>query len=101
MEMEYAKITLVEKLAEIFSTVAIVAIVVIMCSGVLFYMSFSLVAYLSEVLCSEVLAYLCVSGIIALVLVILMLLRKRIVINPIARFLSKLLLTPPAKDQKL
>lgn len=100
MEVEYAKIVLVEKLAEIFSTIAIVAVVIVMCSGVLFYLSFSFVAYMDEILGSEVLAYMVVSGLIALLLLILLLLKKWLVINPIARFLSKLLLTPPAKDKK-
>lgn len=101
MEVEYAKISLVEKLAEIFSTIAIVAIVLIMCSGVLFYLSFSFVAYMDEILGSEVLAYLVVSGLIALLLLLLIVLRKWLVINPIARFLSRLLLTPDDKGEKL
>lgn len=101
MEVEYAKITLVEKLAEIFSTIAIIAIVMIMCGGILFYLSFSFVAYMDDILGSEILAFLVVSGVIALLLLIILAIRKWIIINPIARFLSKLLLTPPAKDEKL
>lgn len=98
LEVNYAKLLLVEKLSELFSMIAIVAIVAVMCAGVIFYASFALVSYLSEILCSDVLAYLSVSMIIVLVLILLLVMRKRLIVNPIARFLSKLFLKAPKGD---
>ena len=62
--------------------------------GVLFYLSIALADYLAEVLNCQWGAHAIVAGIYALLLMVVVIMRKPIIVDPIARFLSKLFLKP-------
>lgn len=98
LQVDYAKLTATEKLTVLFSAVAVIAVVLILGTGVLFYLSFAFVQLLAIWLGNALWAYLVMSGIFAVVLGLVFIFRKQWIINPVARFLSKLFLSPPDND---
>ena len=91
LEIEYAKLTLSEKFTILFSAMVIGMVTLLLGVVVLILLSFSLVE-LFKLMMAPALAYLTVSGIISLLIFGFYLLRKPLLINPLARFISKLIL---------
>lgn len=98
MQVDYAKLTATEKLTVLLSAVAVIAVVLILGAGVLLYLSFAFVQLLTIWLGSALWAYLVMSGIFAVILLLVFIFRKQWIIDPVARFLSKLFLSPPDRD---
>ncbi len=91
--LENAKITTAEKLT-LFCTAATVGVICLVLG--LFALAFITVA-LIELLALAIpvwASYLIFAGIYAVIIIALILLREPLIMNPIARFLSKLLLEP-------
>lgn len=97
LQLDYARLTATEKLTVILSTVAIYALVVIFSTLSLVFLTLG-VGHLLATTIAPHFAYLIVAGFYVLVLIVLLLFRKQIFINPISRFLSRLFLDPP-KDE--
>lgn len=95
MQVDYAKLTATEKLTVLLSAIAVIAVVLILGTGVLFYLSFAFVQMLAIWLGDALWAYLVMSGIFAVVLALVFIFRNKWIIDPVARFLSKLFLSPP------
>lgn len=91
LEVEYAKLTVAEKFTVLLSAMIIGAICLLMGMVVLILLSLSLVE-LFKMMMVPALAYLAVSGIICLLILILYLLRNPLLLNPIARFITRLLI---------
>ncbi len=91
LEVEYTKLTLAEKFTLLLSAMIIGAICLLMGMVVLILLSFSLVE-LFKMMMAPALAYLTVSGIICLLILALYLLRDQLLLNPIARFITRLLI---------
>lgn len=91
LEVEYAKLTVAEKFTVLLSAMIIGAICLLMGMVVLILLSLSLVE-LFKIMMVPALAYLAVSGIICLLILILYLLRNPLLLNPIARFITRLLI---------
>jgi protein of unknown function (DUF1469) len=91
LEVEYAKLTVAEKFTVLLSAMIIGAICLLMGMVVLILLSLSLVE-LFKMMMVPALAYLVVSGIICLLILILYLLRNPLLLNPIARFITRLLI---------
>lgn len=91
LEVEYAKLTVAEKFTVLLSAMIIGAICLLMGMVVLILLSLSLVE-LFKMMMIPALAYLAVSGIICLLILILYLLRNPLLLNPIARFITRLLI---------
>lgn len=91
LEVEYAKLTVAEKFTVLLSAMIIGAICLLMGMVVLILLSLSLVE-LFKMMMVPALAYLAVSGIICLFILILYLLRNPLLLNPIARFITRLLI---------
>ena len=91
LEIEYAKLTVAEKFTLLLSAMIIGAICLLMGMVVLILLSFALVE-LFKMMIPPVLAYLAVSGIICLLILVLYLLRNPLLLNPIARFITRLLI---------
>lgn len=94
LQIDYTRLTATEKLATILSMVALVGIALVLAVCAIFYLSFALVHYLSEVVGSMWGAHLIVAGIFILLLILLFVFRKPLVINPVARFITKVLIDP-------
>lgn len=91
LELEYIKLTAAEKLIILMSTFIIGGIIMILLLPVMVMFLFALVDVFKLFLSSP-LAYLCVGGIVLLLIFIIFVFRKTLVINPVARFLTKVIL---------
>lgn len=91
LEVEYAKLTLAEKFTVLLSTFVLGAVCLLMFIVILILLSFALVDVFRLFL-SPGLAFLSVAGILMLLILLVYLLRKPLLLNPIARLISKLFL---------
>ena len=92
LQIDYAKLTAVEKLVVLLSAIAMVAVMLILGACVLFYLSFAVVFMLSDAIGSTWGAYLIVSGIFLVLMLVVYALRKKLILDPVSRFLTRLFL---------
>lgn len=92
LEVEYAKLTVAEKFTVLMSTIIIGAICLLMGVVVLIMLAFSLVE-LFKLMMAPALAYLTVGGIICVLALVVYLLRRPLMLNPIARFITRLFIS--------
>ena len=97
MEIEYAKLTAAEKFSVLISTLILILALFMVSLVVMIVFAFALVDLFS-IMMAHALACVTVGGIFLLLVLILYLLRKQLIINPIARLISKLFLTPKQKS---
>lgn len=98
LEVEYLKLTAAEKLIILVSMMVIGAVVLLLMLPAILMFLFALAQVFIDFMPVAV-AYVCVGGIVLLILGILVLFRKPLVINPVAKFISKVLLDSP-QDKK-
>jgi hypothetical protein len=91
LEVEYVKLTAAEKLIILLSTMIVGAIIVILMLPVFIMFLFALVGVFKLIMAPP-LAYLTVGGIVLLMILVIYLLRKPLIITPVARFMTKLFL---------
>lgn len=89
LEIEYAKLTVAEKFTILASAMIIGAVCLLMGMVVLVLLALALVEVF-KLLMAPGFAYLSVAGIICLLILLLYLLRNPILLNPIARFITRL-----------
>ena len=92
LQIDYAKLTTVEKLVVLLSAIAMVAVMLILGACVLFYLSFAVVFMLSDTIGSTWGAYLIVSGIFLVLMLVVYALRQKLILDPVSRFLTRLFL---------
>ena len=92
LQIDYAKLTTVEKLVVLLSAIAMVAVMLILGACVLFYLSFAVVFGLSDAIGSTWGAYLIVSGIFLVLMLVVYALRQKLILDPVSRFLTRLFL---------
>lgn len=91
LEVEYIKLTAAEKLILLLSALILGGIFMILLLPVILMLLFALAQVFIDFMPTAV-AYVCVAGIVLILLVILFTFRKSIIINPVAKFISRLLL---------
>lgn len=94
LELNYTKLTAVEKLSVILSAVAFIGVLMILGACLLFYASTALVFLISDLIGSTWGAYLIVAGVLILLMFIVAAFKKKLIINPVTKFLTKLFLNP-------
>lgn len=92
LQTEYIKIDFVEKLTILLSALFVVSIVLVLLIAVLFYLCFSLAYALEPFFGSLAISFAVISGIYILLIALLVLFRKKLIINPLVRFLSNVFL---------
>ena len=92
LQIDYAKLTTVEKLVVLLSAIAMVAVMLILGACVLFYLSFAVVFMLSDAIGSTWGAYLIVGGIFLVLMLVVYALRQKLILDPVSRFLTRLFL---------
>lgn len=92
--IESARIGLTEKLTRLLTGIAIALVVLLFVIICLAFISIGVASEISDAL-SPAAAYLIVSGFYILLIVILISFKRTLVINPIARFLSKIIFDAP------
>lgn len=93
LQKEFVKLDATEKMTVILSAILIVTVLLLLGSIVLLFLTFALAYYLGDVLGSLSLGFGLISAFILLLTVIFYLNRNRMVIRPMARFMTKLILT--------
>ena len=93
LQKEFVKLDATEKMTVILSAILIVTVLLLLGSIVLLFFTFALAYYLGDVLGSLSLGFGLISAFILLLTVIFYLNRNRMVIQPMARFMTKLILT--------
>lgn len=100
LQKEYVKLDAAEKLTVMLSAIITVAVLLILGSITLLFLTFALAYFLGDVLGSLPIGF----GIIAILVLILMGIfyakRNRFVIQPLARFITQLLLTKEKEDER-
>lgn len=89
LEVEYLKLTAAEKFTILLSTLVLGMVCFLLGLVILILLAFSLVD-LFKLFMTPALACLSVAGIIVLLIFIVYLLRKPLLLNPIAKFITKL-----------
>lgn len=90
-EIEYAKLTAAEKITILGTAIALIAVIMLMMLPVMVMLSF-VIAEAFRLFLTPALAYLCVAGIWIIVVLIIFLFRKQLISDPIAKFITRLLL---------
>ena len=93
LQKEFVKLDATEKMTVILSAILIVTVLLLLGSIVLLFLTFALAYDLGGVLGSLSLGFGLISAFILLLTVIFYLNRNRMVIQPMARFMTKLILT--------
>ena len=94
VELEYSKLTLSEKLSILLSRGIIVLIIIIFAACALFLLEWGLTYWLIQLTDSLWIGVLVSLAVLMVILVVLFGYRKQLVINPVTRFVTKLLLNP-------
>lgn len=89
LQIDYGKLTLAEKLTMLFSGLLIVLVCVILGAFAVGFLAFALVDVLQSVM-SVPAAYIVVAFVFMLLIAIVIAARRTLIVNPIARFISKL-----------
>ncbi len=93
LEWDYGKLTALEKLTVLLSAIAVIMVVAVLGALALFFLMSTLVESLTLVLGSAWAANLLVVLLLLLATVIVYMLRKTLIIDPITRFLTRLFLS--------
>lgn len=99
LNLDYARLTAAEKLTVLMSSMAFYAVLTVCATMVLIFISIG-VGHLLATTVAKVAAYLYVAGFYVVLLVLLVVFRKRLFIDPAARFISKLLVNPPTESHR-
>ena len=84
LQKEYTKLEVTEKLSILLSTLILVLLVVILGVVVLFHLSFTLVYVLAPLVGGLIASYALIACFHVLLIILLVLFRKRLIINPTA-----------------
>lgn len=99
LEIRYAKLTATEKITVLMTTLILGAVCLLLGMVLLILLSFSLADVFKSFL-SPALAYLSVAGVVVLITIAIILLRRPLLENPISRLISKLILDIKPSDHE-
>lgn len=100
LEVDYTKLTAAEKTTILLSRIFLVAITIVLGMSALLFLAFSLAHVIISATHNAVLAYLIVAFIFLVILLFIYAFKKQLILDPVARFVSKLFLSPDDKDKK-
>ena len=92
LEWDYTKLTAVEKMAVLLSSIAFVAVVIIIATFALQYLFSALIGVLATALGCEWGAQLIAAALMLVLLLLVFAFKKQLIVDPVARFVSKLFL---------
>ena len=90
LKYEYTKLTLAERLTMILAYVTIAFVGILMGMGMIFFASVALARWIGNSI-GMVWGNLIVAGIYMIVIYVVVAMRKRLIINPISRFITKMM----------
>lgn len=94
LEIDFVKLTLAEKMIILLSvlTVSIVALMIVMCA--MLFISIGVVKMLA-IIVPDCWGYIIIGGFYILLLIMLLSLKRILIVNPISRLITKLMLNKP------
>lgn len=97
LQKEYAKIEMAEKLSIIVSTLVMCMVFILIGAIALLYFSFALAYFMAQYVGGLAVSLSIMGGILLFLILIIYILRKRIIINPLVNFLARLFLNDSNK----
>lgn len=91
LRIDYARLTAAEKLTLVLGLLAVGFVCVLLGSVFLFFLSLAVVQFIAPYVGLGC-AYLIMSGFAAVLITLVILLRRQIILNPLARFISRVIL---------
>ncbi len=98
LHLDYARLTAAEKMTVLLSTVAFYSLIVAFGTLVLAFLSIGVGHLLASTVAREA-AYLYVAAFYLVLFILLFLFRKKLIVEPIAKFISKLFVKPPENER--
>lgn len=95
--LDNARLSAAEKLTLLFSAVALYSIALVLAMVMLVFVSMGIATMLAEYI-APFWSYFIVAGVFLAVIVLIFVFKTHLLINPIARFISSLLVSPPKTD---
>ena len=92
LQKDYVKLDLVEKLTVLLSTLILVLVLLVLGMMVLFYLSFTLAYILEPLVGGLMVSYGIISGVIVALIALVIAFRKRLIVQPLVKFLANLFL---------
>ena len=89
--IEYARLTAAEKLAVLLTSMAVAAVLGVLGCLIFFFLSMAVIYWLATVM-PTALAYALMGALYVVAFILIFVFRKQWLINPIARFVSKVIL---------
>ncbi|MCM1290952.1 MAG: hypothetical protein NC201_00940 [Prevotella sp.] len=90
-QVDYVKLTAAEKFTILVSALVVGAVCMFISTIALVLFSFALVEVFKDFLCPA-LAYTCVGGVFIILCILIVIFRRPLVLNPIARFITRLII---------
>lgn len=100
VELDYGKLTAVEKASILFSRIAVIAALFAVGNLALYYITSMLIVLLTNLTGILWVSYMIVAILLLLVMALLFVLRRQLFIDPITKFLTKLFLNPDNNERK-
>jgi len=97
LQIDVARLTLAERLTLLLAGITLGLIAVLFAGFIILLLAFAAADLFKEIM-YPALAYVSTAGVVAIILLIIYLLRKQLIINPIARMISKLFISIPPQD---
>lgn len=98
LEVENARLLLTEKLTLLLGRISLVAVSFVVSAAALVFLSMSVADFLLRGL-APCWTYLIIGGFYVMIIVIVACFRRRLIVDPIARYISRVILDPPAPKQ--
>ncbi len=95
--LDNARLTAAEKMTLLFSSVALYSVVLVLAMVMMVFVSMGIATMLAEYI-APFWSYFIVAGVFLTVIVLLFVFKSQLLVNPIARFISSLLVSPPKTD---
>lgn len=97
--LEDARLTAAEKLTVLFSTVTFYALLLVVGTVALVFISIGIGHWLAATVAPE-LAYLFIAAFYVVVLIVLIVFKRQLLIDPICRFITRLIVEPPKAPKR-
>lgn len=98
LEIENVRLLLTEKLTLLLGRIALVAVTFVVSSAALIFLSMSVADFLMRGL-EPCWTYLIIGGFYVAIVVVIACFRRRLIVDPIARYISRVILDPPAEKE--
>ena len=96
--LEDTRLNVAEKLTRLFSALTVCALVLVLALATLLFMSIAAGMALADIM-NPILAYVIVGSFYAVLALVIFLCKTSLIVNPIARFISRLLIEAPENAQ--